>query len=547
MRVNAILPVWVLLTIAARAQAPEAKPGSVEGIVVNSVTAEPIRKASVTLQGTSRPSTASATHADRTAMTDAGGHFRFDNVDPGSYTVAADRDGFLASFQGRGTPTTVTVAEDQQVQDVAVKLLPLATVEGHVLKDEGDPIVRANVGAMRYQYVQGRKQLTNTAFASTDDRGEFQMADLSPGRYYFVVTPAGLDRNMPPRTRWMHPEEAYPMTFFPNATDVGQAMATDVAAGAKLNGLDFRLQKVPAYHLRGKLMGMTSGTPAFVQLRNASGYGAGMMSIPLQKDGSFDQGGIVSGWYYLSFTRQDGDTGLSGGEKVNVMDQDVNDLILTPSPSLDISGSVTVEGTAPDKLMTQVSLEPVEPTMFFRGPSFNMGNNGSFSIQGLSREAYRVGVFNTPDGKYVKSIRFGDRDIKDGQIDLTSGVAAPLNIVLGADGASVSGTVETPDGQPAVGALVTIAPEGDNASREDLFNQTVTDAGGKFEIKDIAPGEYRLFAWEVGTEGLTRSAEFRAGFESKSVSVTLDANGHESTMLTLITSDEIEKQRSKLP
>ena len=146
----------------------------------------------------------------------------------------------------------------------------------------------------------------------------------------------------------------------------------------------------------------------------------------------------------------------------------------------------------------------------------------------------------------MKSIRFGDRDIKDGQIDLTAGVAAPLNIALGADGASVNGTVETADGKPAVGALVTIAPEGDNRSREDLFNQTATDAGGKFEIKDIAPGEYQLFAWEVGTEGLMRSAEFRAAFESKSVSVTLDANGHESVTLTLITSDEIEKQRSKM-
>ena len=274
------------------------------------------------------------------------------------------------------------MAEDQQVQDVAVKLLPLATVEGHVLGDNGDPIIRVNVGAMRYQYVQGRKQLTSVGFASTDDRGEFEMADLSPGRYYFVVTPAGTDRNMPPRTRWTHPEEAYPMTFYPNAADVGQAMATDLAAGAKLNGLDFRLQKVPAYHLRGKVAGMTKGTLGFVQLRSASAHGVNIAPIPLQKDGSFDAGGIVSGSYYLAFMRQDGDTQLYGHEKVSVADQDVNDLLLTPSAGLDISGIITVEGTAPDKLMTQVSLEPVEPTMFFRGPRFNRGDNGSLHDSG---------------------------------------------------------------------------------------------------------------------------------------------------------------------
>ncbi|HUA21093.1 MAG TPA: carboxypeptidase-like regulatory domain-containing protein [Bryobacteraceae bacterium] len=539
MPIRALLPTLALLTIVLCAQAPEAKPGSVEGLVVNSVTSEPIKKATVSLGGMEL-----SANSPITTMTDAAGHYRFDNVEPGSYTVNADRDGFLASSQGRGGRVTVTVADGQQLQDVAVKLLPLATVDGHVLDENGDPIVRANVGAMRYQYVQGRKQLTSVGFASTDDRGEFEVTDLSPGRYYFVATPARLDRNMPPRTRWTHREEAYPATFYPNATDVGQAMATVLAAGAKLNGVDFRLQKVPAYHLRGKVSGTTNGTLGFVQLRSASGVGT--VSFALQKDGSFDEGGIVSGSYELTLWRRDGDSGLYGREKVNVTDSDVNDIIVTLSPSLDISGTITVEGTAPKKLALQVSLQPVEDTNL-RGATFQMGDNGSFTIKGVSREAYRVGVFNTPPGKYVKSIRFGDRDIKDGQIDLTSGVAAPLNIVLGADGASMSGTVETADGQPAVGALVTIAPEGDNASRDDLFNQTVTIAGGKFEIKDIAPGAYRLFAWEVGTEGLMRSAEFRVGFESKSVSVTLDSNGHESAALTLITSDEIEKQRSKMP
>ncbi|HTR39306.1 MAG TPA: carboxypeptidase-like regulatory domain-containing protein [Bryobacteraceae bacterium] len=542
MPIRALLPALALLAGLLCAQAPETEPGSVEGIVVNAVTTEPIRKAAVTLQGISGPSAASAA---RISMTDAAGHFRFDNVAPGSYWVAADRDGFLASYR-RGTRMTVTVAEGQQVQDVAVKLLPLATVKGHVLDEDGDPLVRANVRAMQYQYNQGRKQLVAVGFAGADDRGEFEIASLEPGRYYLMATAGGADRNVPPRTRWTHPDETYPTTFYPNATDVGQAMATDLAAGAKLNGVDFRLQKVPAYHLRGKMTGMTNGMLGFVQLRSASANGADIVPMALQKDGSFDQGGIVSGWYDLAFSRQDSGTVLYGHEKVNVTDQDINDLILNPSPGLDISGAVSVEGTAPDRLMVQVSLDPVEPSMFFRGPTSHMGDKGSFTIQGLSREAYRVGVFNTPPGKYVKSIRFGARDIKDGQIDLTSGVAAPLSIVLGADGASISGTVEMPDGTPAVGAWVTVVPEGDSRSREDLFKLTASDARGKYEIRGIAPGEYRLFAWEVDTDGLTRSAEFRAAFESKSVAVALDANGHASTTLTAITFDEIEKQRSKM-
>ena len=42
----------------------------------------------------------------------------------------------------------VTVAEEQHVQDVALKLLPLGTVSGHVLDEDGDPIVGAQIGVL---------------------------------------------------------------------------------------------------------------------------------------------------------------------------------------------------------------------------------------------------------------------------------------------------------------------------------------------------------------------------------------------------------------
>src|ERR1700691_1960093 len=69
------------------APAPSAKPGTVDGVVTNSVTGEPVRKAVVTIWSQSH---GFAYHA----AADAAGHFHFDNVDPGSYNIAALRDGF---------------------------------------------------------------------------------------------------------------------------------------------------------------------------------------------------------------------------------------------------------------------------------------------------------------------------------------------------------------------------------------------------------------------------------------------------------------------
>ena len=206
MQIRAILPALALLAGFLRAQQPAAKPGSIEGNVANAVTGEPVKKAVVTLQNLG-PQPNQTRVVNKTALTDAAGHFRFDAVEPGSYQVAADRDGFKPSFQARGARVPVPVAEDQHVEDVSLRMLPLATVEGHVFDDDGDPLIRANVAPLQYSYDQGRKQLTTAGFANTNDRGEFQIANLPPGRYYFAVTVRGPALNLPPRTRWARPEE----------------------------------------------------------------------------------------------------------------------------------------------------------------------------------------------------------------------------------------------------------------------------------------------------------------------------------------------------
>jgi len=83
--------------------------------------------------------------------------------------------------------------------------------------------------------------------------------------------------------------------------------------------------------------------------------------------------------------------------------------------------------------------------------------------------------------------------------------------------------------------------------RQDLFKRVSTDSGGNFQIKDIAPGEYTVFAWERDPERSPQSAEFRKPFESRGVAVTVGPNDKTSIQLTLITTEEIEKERSKLP
>jgi hypothetical protein len=74
-----------------------------------------------------------------------------------------------------------------------------------------------------------------------------------------------------------------------------------------------------------------------------------------------------------------------------------------------------------------------------------------------------------------------------------------------------------------------------------------TDAAGNFKIPDVAPGEYKVFAWESDPQDSTQSAEFRKPFESRSVAVTIGPKDKASVQLNVITAEDMEKERSKLP
>src|SRR5579859_3668115 len=87
---------------------PPKDPCSVEGQVLNSLTGEPIRKAHITLQGMGSPKAASPSTYG--GVTDAGGRFVIQDIEPGSYFAVAERNGFTngqSTGWGRGyTPPT---------------------------------------------------------------------------------------------------------------------------------------------------------------------------------------------------------------------------------------------------------------------------------------------------------------------------------------------------------------------------------------------------------------------------------------------------------
>ena len=526
--------------LSAQSTAP-AKPGKVEGVVINSVTNDPVKKAAVTLQGL-------GSRTNYSVVTDATGHFHFESVDPGQYQAMAYRDGFMPPQGNRFNPMSkpIAVAEEQQVKDLVMKLLPLAVVNGHVVDEDGDPLVRSQVQAMRYVYRQGGvRQLQPAGFATTNDLGEFQLLDLEPGRYYFLAAAQPQMARLPANTKSAEPEQTYPNTFYPSASDAEQSASTVVAAGAQVNGIDFRLHKAPAFHIRGKAVDGRTGEPIRNgRIRVQTRPGVFFNNALVRQNGSFEVRGAVSGSYTLILQTQDQ---LMVRQIIDVGDHDVDDVALVLRPALEISGTVRWEGNPPAgqrRGQMRISLNSLE-----MGSASNAAVNadGSFALK-ATPAVYQI-FAGCDAGAYLKSIHFGDQDVSNGKLDLTQLTTGSLTIVCGADVGQIQGSVQTESGEAAAHALITIGPDEERQYRMDLHYQLMSDQNGKFDYQDFAPGDYKVFAWESADADpqMLQSTEFRKAFESRAVPVSVPLGGKASVQLKLISAADIEAEKNKLP
>src|SRR5271155_2245274 len=114
----------ILWCIFAFAQTPDVRPDdkcSVEGMVVNSATGEPVKKARVTLAPIAPRTAAYA------ATTDASGHFLIDEVDAGRFSLIASRSGYTQPISSHGGPkpnATLALEKGQKMKEIVLKLAP---------------------------------------------------------------------------------------------------------------------------------------------------------------------------------------------------------------------------------------------------------------------------------------------------------------------------------------------------------------------------------------------------------------------------------------
>src|SRR5436309_3050351 len=155
---------------------------SIEGQVLNALTAEPLKRAQITMF---KDEDAGIEHG---TATDASGRFIVSDLDPGRYFLSANRNGFAPAQYGThgansaGTPLSLTPG--QHIRDIVLRLTPHGVIAGRVLDEDGDPVARVQVNVMRYQSFRGKRQLVPRGWSMTDDLGEYRIFGLEAGKYY---------------------------------------------------------------------------------------------------------------------------------------------------------------------------------------------------------------------------------------------------------------------------------------------------------------------------------------------------------------------------
>jgi hypothetical protein len=225
-------------------------------------------------------------------------------------------------------------------------------------------------------------------------------------------------------------------------------------------------------------------------------------------------------------------------QAVEVGQADVDDVGLMIAPGVDINGKVKVEGNV-DLANTNVNViltSPDEVFSFGSGGAAQVATDGTFTLKNVTAGTYVIRLVNPPPDAYLKEGRFGSDEVVEGRMTVQAGrTSNVLELTVSGNGGKVEGLVLTEENLAYSGGQVALVPESMTLrERADLYKNGVTDQFGKFTLRGVRPGEYKLFAWDDVEPGSWHDPDFLRAYEQKGVKVKVTESGVETKELKVI-------------
>ena len=514
-------------------------PGSIEGIVVDGRTNQPMPNVAVSITPglTSSDSAAYIEYmvgfnqapGAGAAFTDSEGRFVLKNINPGATRLIVNKPGYTTyRADSRKAPVNsgypVFVDAGQTLQGIVLLVFPAAIVTGRVRDLKGEPVSTATVYALRYGYNDlGELVPKSTATSSTDDRGEFRFNSLPPGGYSFRV-----EKNLV-RFAQGNPASFY-TTCYPGTRDLRSATTLQLEGG-----VETRLNDITLSSGRGGIL--------TVRISRAPGAGNGTQVVIWRPgeptdttSGTFsDPNGGVVGQLPPGTYQVEVEAGQSRGYAlVEVGTQDAEVHINVPNPAT-VVGRAGVGDPHNDnqfKPVGNISLQLLDTFANNSGnrAQLNSASSGRFINPSVKPGVFYVQSFNLPAGFYLAGVSMGDRDVLGEKFPIDGG-NIDLNVLVGEGPGTVRGTVRDSRGKPVPGAMVALLP--DDRSKKAWVVSGAANQNAVFELKG-APGSYHLYAWSELDGAAYRNAEFMSKFDSRGSAVRVEQDGKITVDLSIL-------------
>jgi hypothetical protein len=530
---------------------------SVQGQVLNAVTGEPVPGAAVFLKielgggllRTGSPATNPAFEAK--TETDQQGHFALWALEPGTYMIGAQRQGFTGVLANEFGiligGVRLALGEGQRVTGYALRLVPTSAISGKVTDSSGVPVGGATVSALCWIYSGKARFLTSFRSAQTDGVGEYRIANLNPGSYLVAAQPSE-GPALPSNAPLGEPQTVTVPAFYASATDPDAGTAVSAKAGAEARGTDIRLATAKGVSVSGRIAGSAAQfEPISLSIATPS-FAPGPHALPetVAPDGSFTIRGVPAGAYYLEAwgkgAAPDNAYVALARQFVEIGDTNLDGITVQLAPPANVQGTVKVEpaGTCDTSV---VSVRVTESDGVFYGGAAHQqiattDRDLKFTLHNVAPTTYFVEAVSR-SGCYIKSIRHGGREAKgvevslagDGPLEITLAPSTPLARVRAVDS----------QGNPLRQARVVAVPKDGGPP---VMKGTGFDGRAGFGLR---PGAYSVFAFEETSPDM-QSPAYLKGFEGRAKSVTLEEGENAEIEVTVIPASEtMDPALSSLP
>ena len=482
-------------------------------------------------------------------FTDNDGRFDVTSLEPGRYTLAVRKAGYVATTYGArhaGEPPIAIDLEDGGRATIAMRLPRSAGISGRILDQYGEPIEGVLVTAERLIRSEGRMTTRAAGSATTDDLGEFRVGGLSASRYVIGASvnrpgEGGIFFDFGPGVDPDAMQEAIMRvgvsqlrTYYPGVLGLSSAQPIEVRTAEERTSADFVIPpdtSFPALTLNfvdadGK------SVPADVMLANAASAVPRFVPVPARNariTTRIDPGQ----WTVLARANN----GTVGAVDVNVTGDTAATVVLQRGGR--ISGRVETDGAPlPAIRFAMTAAHPAEIGVGSRwGGVAPTRPDGAFELRDLAGPLV-LRVVNVPRGWSVKSITYAGRDISETPIDFKPATAInDVHVVMTSRVAMIEGAAIDAQGSPLVDYSVLVFPEDrTRAAHARRFARWARPtSGGRFSIDDVLPGDYLAVAVTDVDDTQWQNADYLERFRAQATRVTLRESEKKTVMLTLVT------------